>query len=32
MRIAKTPTGISYFASPQGRPAEEFPLKELKGK
>ena len=28
MRVATTPAGISYFASPQGRPATEFPLKE----
>jgi hypothetical protein len=32
MRIAKTPGGISYFASPQGRPAEEFPLAQLEAK
>jgi hypothetical protein len=29
LRIAKTPTGISYFASPAGRPATEFPMNEL---
>ena len=29
LRIAQTPVGISYFASPQGRPATEFKLKEL---
>ncbi len=29
LRIAPTKTGMSYFASPQGRPATEFPLIEL---
>jgi hypothetical protein len=28
LRIANTATGVSYFASPSGRPAVEFPLKE----
>ena len=28
LRIARTPTGISYFASPGGRPATEFKLVE----
>ncbi len=28
LRIARTPTGISYFASPGGRPATEFKLIE----
>jgi hypothetical protein len=28
LRIAETPTGIIYFASPGGRPAVEFPLLE----
>ncbi len=28
LRIARTEKGISYFASPQGRPATEFPLLE----
>lgn len=28
LRIAKTATGISYFASPGGRPPVEFPLVE----
>jgi hypothetical protein len=28
LRIAKTAAGISYFASPGGRPAVEFPLIE----
>jgi hypothetical protein len=30
LRIAKTDKGISYFASPAGRPAVEFPLIECK--
>ena len=30
LRIAKTEKGISYFASPAGRPAVEFPLVECK--
>lgn len=30
LRIAKTQTGISYFASPGGRPPVEFPLIESK--
>ena len=29
MRIADTGDGVSFFASPRGRPAVEFPLKEL---
>lgn len=29
LRIAVTPAGIVYLASPQGRPPTEFPLKEL---
>jgi len=28
LRIADTPEGCSYFASPGGRPAEEFRMKE----
>jgi hypothetical protein len=28
LRIAATTNGVSYFASPQGRPPTEFPLKE----
>lgn len=32
MRIASTPNGISYFASPQGRPAHEFPMTQLEDK
>ena len=28
LRIAETPTGISYFASPGGQPPTEFKLKE----
>ena len=30
LRIAKTDKGISYFASPAGRPAVEFPLIDCK--
>lgn len=29
LRIAETPTGLSYFAMPGGRPATEFKMKEL---
>lgn len=29
LRIARTSSRFSYFASPQGRPATEFPLLEL---
>jgi len=29
LRIAPSKAGLSYFASPQGRPATEFPLVEL---
>ena len=32
LRIARTPTGISYFASPSGRPATEFKLAEAANK
>jgi hypothetical protein len=32
LRIARTPTGISYFASPGGRPATEFNLVQLEQK
>ena len=32
MRIAQTAGGISYFASPGGRAATEFPMTELKDK
>jgi Domain of unknown function (DUF6265) len=28
LRIARTSSGVSYFASPAGRPATEFPLVE----
>src|SRR5262245_18024191 len=29
LRIGETASGISYFASPAGRPPVEFPLKEM---
>jgi hypothetical protein len=29
LRIAETPAGFSYFASPGGKPAVEFAMKEL---
>jgi hypothetical protein len=32
MRIQQTASGIRYFASPQGRPATEFPMVSLKEK
>lgn len=32
LRIARTPTGISYFANPGGRPATEFRLVEAAAK
>jgi hypothetical protein len=32
LRIAETPGGVSYFASPDGRPPVEFPLVERVGK
>ena len=32
LRIAETPTGISYFASPGGQPPTEFKLKEAGAK
>lgn len=31
LRIAETPEGIVYYASPGGRPATPFPLKEAAG-
>jgi hypothetical protein len=31
MRMGDTPEGVSYYASPRGRPAVEFRAKELSG-